>query len=85
MSGIDKGSRHSRVIGNFGEHLVCNWMRFEAKDRIEEAPRRSGEVLRAIYAQQRDVRGVRRSLRADRAFGQGLSCSCRHIQGAAQA
>ncbi len=23
---IEKGSRHSKIVGDFGEHLVCNWM-----------------------------------------------------------
>lgn len=23
---IDKSSRHSKIIGNLGEHLICNWL-----------------------------------------------------------
>lgn len=23
---IEKSSRHSKIIGNLGEHLVCNWL-----------------------------------------------------------
>jgi Holliday junction resolvase-like predicted endonuclease len=26
MSGIDKSSRHTKIIGHFGEYLVCNWL-----------------------------------------------------------
>jgi hypothetical protein len=26
MIGIDKSSRHSRIVGHFGEYLVCNWL-----------------------------------------------------------
>jgi hypothetical protein len=25
MIGIDKSSRHTRIVGRFGEYLVCNW------------------------------------------------------------
>ncbi len=24
--GIEKSSRHQRIVGNFGEYLVCNWL-----------------------------------------------------------
>jgi hypothetical protein len=24
--GIDKGSRHQKIIGDFGENLICNWL-----------------------------------------------------------
>jgi Holliday junction resolvase len=24
--GIEKGSRHQKILGNFGEYLVCNWL-----------------------------------------------------------
>ena len=23
---IDKSSRHNKIIGDFGEHLICNWL-----------------------------------------------------------
>lgn len=26
MIGIDKSSRHTRIVGRFGEYLVCNWL-----------------------------------------------------------
>jgi hypothetical protein len=26
MIGIDKSSRHTRIVGHFGEYLVCNWL-----------------------------------------------------------
>ncbi len=26
MNGIQKGSRHQKIVGNFGEYLVCNWL-----------------------------------------------------------
>src|SRR5258708_13434079 len=26
MIGIDKSSRHTRMVGHFGEYLVCNWL-----------------------------------------------------------
>jgi len=26
MIGIDKSSRHTRILGHFGEYLVCNWL-----------------------------------------------------------
>ena len=24
--GVVKGTRHAKVIGQFGEHLICNWL-----------------------------------------------------------
>jgi len=26
MIGIEKSSRHQKIVGNFGEYLVCNWL-----------------------------------------------------------
>ena len=26
MIGIDKSTRHRRIVGHFGEYLVCNWL-----------------------------------------------------------
>ena|ERR1700726_2744887 len=26
MIGIDKSSRHTKIVGHFGEYLVCNWL-----------------------------------------------------------
>jgi len=26
MIGIERSSRHSKIVGNFGEYLVCNWL-----------------------------------------------------------
>ena len=23
---VDKSSRHQKIIGDFGEHLICNWL-----------------------------------------------------------
>jgi hypothetical protein len=61
-------------------------MRFEAKDSTEQVRRGWGEILRAIYAQQRDVRAYDVALCEQTApFDPGLSCSCYHAQGATQA
>ena len=55
---------------------------FDAKAGTDQTRHRWGEVLRAIYGQQQNADAYVAVCRADSAFGQGLSCPCRHAPGA---
>ena len=65
---IIKGGRHSKIIGDFGENLICNWLSrsgFEVVivdyvgiDIVAILPRQSSEL--ALLSSRAPVRKVKR-------------------------